>query len=380
MVACDGAHSLTRRQLGIPFEGDTVDNTFFLGDMQVTGPEAPGDALRVYLHQGNVVFMARLTESVSRVIVALHDQQAQESDPAVEPELTLADFQSAVDAHAVPGLVLSDPTWITRFRINQRKAAYYRVGHVFLAGDASHIHSPVGGQGMNTGIQDSANLAWKLAAALQGASPTLLDTYDEERGKVGKALLATTSRFLAAATSPNPVLENIRDFVMHWLSGFSFAQEKARGFISETAINYRHSSLVRDCGGASNLRAGDRAPDATYRDANGQDRRLYESLAAPQHTLLLLHVSEQQKIQLAAVWPETQILALHPYPEEELAQVYAGKGEPMVYAIRPDGYIGFRGGLPDIPVLPTYAARVGMRSETLAITEPQQANQDAIST
>jgi 2-polyprenyl-6-methoxyphenol hydroxylase-like FAD-dependent oxidoreductase len=379
MVGCDGAHSLVRRQLGVPFKGDAVDFIFFLGDMRITGQETPDDELRVYLHEGNVVFIARLTESVYRIIVALHDQQPQEagSNVPAEPEVTLADFQRAVDAHADAGMILSDPTWMTPFRINQRKAAYYRVGHVFLAGDASHIHSPVGGQGMNTGIQDAANLAWKLAAVIQGGSPALLDTYDEERGKVGEALLATTSRFLAAATTPNPTLESIRDHVMHWLSGLPYAQEKVRGFVSETAINYRHSSLVRDCGGASMLRAGDRAPDATYNDANGQERRLYEALAAPQHTLLLLHFSEKQRSQLTDVWPETQILALHPYPDEELARVYAASGEPLAYAIRPDGYIGFRSGLQDIRYLPEYAARIGVRLQTMVA---QKANQAAIPT
>ena len=365
LVGCDGAHSLVRHQCDLPFEGDTVGSEFFLGDVHISGAEVPGDELRVYLHKGNVVFIGRLSESIYRVIVVLHDQRPTMSDTHAgpEPELTLADLQQAVQEHADPGMQLSDPTWITRFRINQRKAKPYRAGRVFLAGDASHVHSPVAGQGMNTGIQDAANLAWKLAAVITGAPATLLNTYDEERGAVGEALLAATSRGLAAATTVNPALESLRDWVLHWLGGLSYFQEKARGFVSETAINYRHSSIVKDGGRASSLHAGDRAPDATYRDANGQERRLYEALTAPQHTLLLLHVSERRKSELAGVWPETQILALHPYPEEPLAQLYANKGEPILYAIRPDGYIGFRGGLKDAGALTEYVCGLGIRTQ-----------------
>jgi 2-polyprenyl-6-methoxyphenol hydroxylase-like FAD-dependent oxidoreductase len=368
MVGCDGAHSLVRQQIGVSFEGNTVDFVFFLGDLNIAGRDVPGDEVRIYLHRGNVVFIGRLSDTSCRVIVALHEQQKEhgEQSGAPESELTVADFQKAVEETADPRMRLSDPTWMTRFRINQRKAKPYRIGHAFLAGDASHIHSPVGGQGMNTGIQDAANLAWKLAAVMNGAPAALLDTYEEERGAVGDALLEITSRGLAAATTANPVLETVRDYVLRWLGGFSYIQEQARGFFSETAIQYRHSSIVNDCGGGSALHAGDRAPDAIYLDGSRQERRLYERLAAPQHTLLLLHVSDRHQEALAAVWPKEQMLALHPYPDEPLAQVYDGKGEPVIYAIRPDGYIGFRGSLDDADALAAYARRVGVRGDQFA--------------
>lgn len=361
LIGCDGAHSAVRQQSRIPFDGNSVDFEFFLGDLHLTGENVPNDEIRVYLHKGNVVFFGRLSESAYRVIVALHSEKQQTLDGAsrVDADLTLADFQNAINDHADTGLEVSNPLWLTRFRISQRKAAHYRSRNIILCGDASHVHSPVAGQGMNTGIQDAANLGWKLAAVIGGAPPALIDSYDEERGAVGDSLLEATSRGLAAATTANVALEHVRDHVLRWMGGISCVQERARGFISETAIHYRHSSLVRDCGGGSPLHAGDRAPDAGYHDTGNREVRLHESLRSPQHRLLLLHVSERQRAALDGVWPEKQILALHPFPDEALAQVYGNKGEPVIYAIRPDGYIGFRGSLWDIHALAAYARDVG---------------------
>src|ERR1019366_4133327 len=147
------------------------------------------------------------------------------------------------------GMWSSWSEWMTPFRVNDRQAKHYRIGNVFLAGDASHIHSPVGGQGMNTGIQDVANLGWKLAAVLRGGDLVLLDSYEEERGAVGKALLRFTERGLKLATASNPLLETVRDDLLSALSSLTPVQKAMLGFISETGINYRSSSIVKDFGG-----------------------------------------------------------------------------------------------------------------------------------
>jgi len=364
LVGCDGAHSGVRHQAGIPFNGNSVEHEFFLGDVHLSGYNVPGDEIRLYMNKGNVVFIGRLSESVYRLIIALHRDEHTKTDASEAPEppagdLTLADFQCAVAEHADPSMILSDPEWITRFNVNQRKAAKYRSGRVFLAGDASDVHSPVAGQGMNTGIQDAANLGWKLAAVVRGAPPALLDTYDEERGRVGDALLSITSRGLAAATSDNAAFETIRDLILKWVGGLSYVQEMACGFVSEIAIDYRHSSLSRDHGNWSHLEAGDRAPDAQYIDADNQTVRLHERLARPEHLLLMLHVSDKERTNMKGAWAEDQILALHPYQDEKLAQYYCSSGKPTLYAIRPDGYIGFRGGIGDIHALVAYAHEVG---------------------
>ena len=182
MIGCDGAHSSTRQKLGIPFEGGGVGLSFFLGDLEIDGHDAPGDELSIHFnHAGDVVFLAQLTDKLTRLIVAVHSRQGEN----LQRELTLKDFQDAVDNAGVK-VKIHSAEWMTPFRVNDLQARHYRWGNVFLAGDASHIHSPVGGQGMNTGIQDAANLGWKLAAVARGGNEILLDSYEEERGAVEK--------------------------------------------------------------------------------------------------------------------------------------------------------------------------------------------------
>lgn len=180
VLGCDGSHSTVRELAGIPFAGGGINLSFFLGDLHLEGPDIPKDDLLLYLHRGDVVFLGPLSDTLTRVIVARHEQEA--SDPLRGDSLALEDFQRAIDEVGVQVRVLSSE-WMTPFRVSDRQAAHYRSGNVFLAGDASHIHSPLGGQGMNTGIQDTANLCWKLAAVVRGAADPekLLDSYEEER-------------------------------------------------------------------------------------------------------------------------------------------------------------------------------------------------------
>ena len=176
--------------------------------------------------------------------------------------MTIDDLQRAADQVGVR-VKIHSAEWMTPFHVNDRQAKHYRIGNVFLAGDASHIHSPVGGQGMNTGIQDVANLAYKLAAVARGADESLLDSYEEERGEVGKALLRFTERGLKMATTTNSLLEQVRNVLAPVIAGLKPIQNAVTGFISETAIEYRTSSVVVDHGGDGDLRAGDRLPDLT---------------------------------------------------------------------------------------------------------------------
>lgn len=198
----------------MPFTGGSVALHFYLGDLELDGPDALGDELRVYLHRGDIVFIGRLTDRISRVIVAAHDAENGTVQDAIAQrrQVTIADFQETIDRAGIKLKVLS-ADWMTPFGVNDRQAEKMQIGNVFLAGDASHIHSPVGGQGMNTGIQDAANLAWKIGAVRAGASPELLSSYEEERRPVGKPLLQRTSAVLAAGTASNPLLEKVRDFV-----------------------------------------------------------------------------------------------------------------------------------------------------------------------
>ena len=227
VIGADGAHSTVREKMGVAFEGGGVALSFFLGDCEIEGPDVPGDELSLHVRDGDVLFMGRLSDRIVRLIVATHEQQSAE-----KREITIEDLQRAVDRIGARAKIKS-AEWLTPFHVNDRQAKHYRIGNVFLAGDASHIHSPVGGQGMNTGMQDVANLAWKIAAVARGATDTLLDSYEEERGEVGRALLRFTERGLKLATTTNPVLEKARDVLAPLFTMLGPVQHRAVGFISD---------------------------------------------------------------------------------------------------------------------------------------------------
>jgi 2-polyprenyl-6-methoxyphenol hydroxylase-like FAD-dependent oxidoreductase len=316
LIGCDGAHSVVRKGMSVAFEGDTVGLDFLLGDFELTGPDVPGDELLVHLHRGDVVFVGRLNDKLHRVIVALHREPDGTPDGPVHPdsgapsagrEPAIADFQAAID-RAGAGITVQSPVWISPFHIHQRKAGNYRVKSAFLAGDAAHIHSPVAGQGMNTGIQDAANLAWKLAAVADGAGTDLLDTYNEERGAVGEALLKITSRGLSAVTSTSRIFERIRDLVVPALTGMDAIQDILAGFVSETGIEYRGSSIVADYGGEGSLRAGDRVPNPDVEFAGGKASRLLDPLKTGRALALGIAVGDLRRIR--ARLPRATVVAL----------------------------------------------------------------------
>ncbi|HXE72222.1 MAG TPA: FAD-dependent monooxygenase, partial [Candidatus Nitrosotenuis sp.] len=184
LVGCDGAHSTVRHLLALPFEGRTVPSEWALFDVKIDGP-LPRDEFRIYWSDHGVLAFFPIPPDRFRLIA---DWKARPGDQGDEP--TLEDAQGLLDERGPGGLRAHDPVWLSSFRINERKVAEYRKGRCFVAGDAAHIHSPVGGQGMNTGIQDAFNLAWKLALVLRGQAPVeILDSYNAERSFIAEMVL-----------------------------------------------------------------------------------------------------------------------------------------------------------------------------------------------
>src|SRR5258708_21870925 len=206
MVGADGIHSTVRRALGLPFPGKPVVRSVMLAEVRLTQP--PPHALTVNTSGDAFALIAPFGDGWYRVIAWHRRNQPPEDTPvylAEVAEVARQVFGSDYGMH--------DPRWMSRFHSEERQAPRYRDGRVLLAGDAAHIHSPAGGQGMNTGIQDAANLGWKLAATVQGwAQPGLLDTYQTERHPVGRQVLRTSHPLLrgptakpAFAAAPNPL-------------------------------------------------------------------------------------------------------------------------------------------------------------------------------
>ncbi len=239
LIGCDGAHSVVRHGLGLEFRGEALGTEFGLADVHLAGLTTPPDQLAIHLHpEGPVVFFP-IHEDRWRIIAeigALHGE--------IHPDLSLEEMQSLV-SRRVSGVTLSDPIWISAFAINERMVDDYRVGRVFVAGDAAHVHSPAGGQGMNTGMQDAFNLAWKLALVAKGlgAADELLESYSIERSAVARQVLKDSGRLTEIATLRNPVVEHVRNFVARHVLGLEVARHAVAGRLSETTIGYPESPL-----------------------------------------------------------------------------------------------------------------------------------------
>jgi 2-polyprenyl-6-methoxyphenol hydroxylase-like FAD-dependent oxidoreductase len=358
IIGCDGAHSTVREQAQIPFEGGGVGLSFFLGDFEIDGPDAPADGLLIHWHKGNVVFMGRLSDKITRVILALHQEQGSgEEKEDQKRKLSIKDFQDPIDSAGIR-LKIRSSDWMTPFHVNDRQAQHYRAGNVLLAGDASHIHSPIGGQGMNTGIQDAANLCWKLAAVARGTDDRLLDSYEEERGQVGRALLKFTERGLKMATESGWVVERIRDAILPIISGLAPIQKSILGFVSETAIEYRSSSIVSDHGGDGSLRAGDRMPDLTL--LHKEDRAtLLADWTDGKHLVLLLGATDSESGEFTTHFTHARIIHVHASDLDLEGQRLLGV-EKKLLIVRPDGYIGFRGSIEKRDDLEAYARQDGL--------------------
>lgn len=242
LIGCDGAHSMVRHKLGMAFVGTSLSADFILADVHLTGLAASESEICTFWHEEGVLVFFPISQGRVRIIADIGP-----ASETARPDPTLRQVQEIVDRRGPGGLSVSDPVWIAGFRINERKVAHYRAGRTFLAGDAAHIHSPAGGQGMNTGMQDAFNLAWKLALVCRGsASPAvLLDSYSIERSAVGDKVLADADRLTKMAMVRNKSAQAIRNFIAHHVIGLPAVQRAMTNTLSELAVAYPNSPLTQ---------------------------------------------------------------------------------------------------------------------------------------
>jgi 2-polyprenyl-6-methoxyphenol hydroxylase-like FAD-dependent oxidoreductase len=389
LVGCDGAHSTVRHALGLPFEGAAYPEGWILADVRLHW-SLPDDELHMFLRPGGGLAVFPLRGGRARVIAEV----PLPSPEGEAPTPTLADVQRLVQERAVADATVDDPVWLSSFRIHRRHAPHNRQGRVFVAGDAVHIHSPFGGQGMNTGLQDAYNLAWKLGLVLAGRAPeTLLDSYDAEREPIAEGLLRFTDALTRIATVRNPLAANLRDHLFGLLVQQEVVQQRMANQIAELKVGYRHSPIVDEHAGSrfghrrslSGPRPGDRAPDARpLALADGSTVSLLDVYRGTHHTLLLfagpaadagavarldaLGSAVVQRygslirpyVALATAAPPAAGSTTTPLlldPEQNLHHRYGADAE-CLYLVRPDKYVGFRAQPADQASLEAYLGRI----------------------
>ncbi|EJP65021.1 monooxygenase, FAD-binding protein [Beauveria bassiana ARSEF 2860] len=353
VAGCDGAHSAVRRIIGMGFPGDTYEQVFYVADIEATGPAMNGE-LHLCLDSHDFLGIIPLAGKQCARLIGIVTPPSESSPAAPAPASTTpppppsppsppphASTFEHVRGRAVDQMKLENihVNWFTTYRAHHRVADHFRRGRAFLLGDAAHIHSPAGGQGMNTGIGDAVNLAWKIAAVLDNNAPdSLLDTYEEERSRFAKTLVDTTDRAFTFMTKRGWLAGLIRStfvaYVMPVLFCFRAIRHRAFCGLSQFVLDYTGTALAGGgaaAGGGGTIRAGERVP---WVKIGGQDN--HDSL---QHIEWQLHVYGTASEQLVA-WCKGDNNGMRLTVFEWVAEYgSAGFIKDAAYLLRPDTYV-----------------------------------------
>jgi 2-polyprenyl-6-methoxyphenol hydroxylase-like FAD-dependent oxidoreductase len=380
-VGCDGAHSAVRTLLQLPFNGKDYPDQFVQADVYLDG-DLPEGLMTLWLNDQGLLAAIPFREPGLWRIAAQIFPDAEGNIPRASVEL----FQRLLAERAGDTTTkILEPVWLSNFVVHHRIVDHYRKGHVFVAGDAAHVHSPIGGQGMNTGIQDAYNLAWKLALVINGAPETLLDTYEAERLPVGHKVLQQTDVNHRLRVSGSALADVLMDRVVFPLLRVPAILDVVGDFVlkrgAQLDVNYRASSLSEHSGSfRKGPKAGDRAPDGQLLNSSGQPTSLFAQFRTPDFRLLIFqgrrHAAETealvaigQRVRAATdglvvptvittdniTSPDVEVNVLN--DPRQRTHVCYGVSTPSLYLIRPDGYVGFRCHAGDAAELVNYLQR-----------------------
>jgi 2-polyprenyl-6-methoxyphenol hydroxylase-like FAD-dependent oxidoreductase len=347
LAGCDGARSIVRKSLDTGFPGGTYQQIFYVADVQANGPTFNGE-LHVDLDEADFLAVFPLAATGrARLIGTVRDERAEHAET-----LQFAD----VSSRAIENLKvqIEQVNWFSTYRVHHRVADHFRTGRTFLLGDAAHVHSPAGGQGMNTGIGDAINLAWKLAAVLSGAAEAkLLNTYETERIAFARKLVATTDRVFSFATAEGRMADLLRTrlapFVIPKMASFEASREFLFRTVSQITLNYRGMPL--SVGVAGHVHGGDRLPWA--HDGEGDN---FESLKC---LTWQVHVYGDTSDEMIA-WCIEHHLPLHVFDWRPAFEA-AGLGRNGFYLLRPDTYVAIAETCSDPKVIERYFRNQGIR-------------------
>jgi 2-polyprenyl-6-methoxyphenol hydroxylase-like FAD-dependent oxidoreductase len=347
LVGCDGARSTVRHALGRTFEGTTFERLFYVADTEIDW-KFSHDAVMICFAKSNLtVFFPMCGENRYRIVGTFPEDTDKR-----EGEVAYAEIEEQIKRETKLDLDITQVNWFSTYNVHSRRVDRFSVGRCFLAGDAAHIHTPAGAQGMNTGIQDGYNLAWKLAMVLRGfADPGILETYNEERGENAKHLLETTDRIFEFGASPDRFLAYFRTHILPHIAGFMLSLDVVKKavfpLISQIGINYRDASLsAQDRDAGFKVHAGDRMP---YFTLTGTGESIYDSLRAPKFHYLRFTNSSDASCETTApenvgdgivgefdLFVDCHVIPLCPAVEKAF-----GTTRPFAALLRPDNYIGY---------------------------------------
>ncbi len=357
VAGCDGSRSSVRENNGIGFPGAPYEHTFFVADTEATGSMRPNE-VNVYLSRdGFHLFFPMRGEDRWRVIGILPPELRSRDD------VTFDQVVPSIREQAGTSLDFKSCLWFSTYRIHHRAAEKFHERRCFVLGDAAHVHSPMGGQGMNTGLQDAYNLGWKLALVVAGrADAALLDTYAQERMPVAQELLETTDRAFQFVVADTWIARMLRTKIIFLIAAFAmtFERVRQRAFrtISQIGIRYPQSPLSQTLGKlpGSAPQAGDRFPWLHLKmQANGPTEDLFQTLDDTCFNLLVF--GPAPAIALAGYGDLVREYAIPLDPGNRAALDRAGIAAPSFYLLRPDGHVGLCGPQVDWPAVEAYLTR-----------------------
>ena len=326
LVGCDGSKSPVRHSLGLTFEGDTVERLFYVADVEINW-QYGHDALVVCLAEHTInAFFPMVGENRFRIVGTFP-----EGHNADEGDILYEEIERQIELDTNLKLDISHVNWFSVYKVHSRAVNKFSEGRCFVAGDAAHIHTPAGGQGMNTGIQDGYNLAWKLAMASRGTvGNSLLDTYNEERLPNARRLLKTTDRLFEFGASDDWFISFVRMHIFPHVLGlalsFDVVKKAIFPLVSQIGISYRDSSLSRDEAGLA-VRAGDRMP---WFEIFGSS--IYDRLHGPKFHLLAFGCTPPDL--------GSDLIDVYELPITAEVEEHFGTDAPFTVLLRPDNYIG----------------------------------------
>lgn len=364
IIACDGAHSRVREALGIKFEGNDITEQFILADVTAKSTY-PNDQIQIFIAKEGLAALFPLPDNRIRIVANILTQNISHyKDPCI------AELQDIVRQRMQNPIEIQSSNWMSKFWIHQKVVEHMQIGNIFLLGDSAHIHSPAGGQGMNTGMQDAYNLAWKLAMVIQKkATPELIDSFAKEREPIAHSVLKDTGRMTRMMISKNIFVDSFRRASLKIANRINKLQSRFINRISQLSLSYRHSNIIsyEHHYSRKSPKPGNRAPDVDYIDANGLPQRFNESLRGGNFHLVVFSgkTVKQKKLDsmralLAFVekhYPDTiepvvvstnntrellMGLTKHNYVDQNHGiHTRYRIDKPGVYLIRPDKYIAY---------------------------------------